>query len=224
MRLYIMLCANLHPFGCISLVRYRRIPKLVTVMVNWVSKPTGVPTMKASSVVLAFLFLTTLNAGEALDRARQLEKSGDVAGARTALASAVQRTPSDVDALIEYAEFLNRYGDPDCRAAYAKAYEAIEKSGDRAKLAAVTRELAVLDLIAGDRAAATQHLEAYRVAAGKDSPAPSAWKTGSAENRPRQGVYVPGPLRSFGRMAAISSDINSDDVLPALARNVVTNG
>src|SRR3977135_4207953 len=108
-------------------------------MVNWVSKPTGVPTMKASSVVLAFLFLTTLNAGEALDKARQLEKSGDVTGARTALASAVQRTPSDVDALIDYAEFLNRYGDPECRAAYAKAYDAVEKSCERAKRAAVPR-------------------------------------------------------------------------------------
>jgi len=180
--------------------------------------------MKASSVVLAFLFLTTLNAGEALDRARQLEKSGDVTGARTALASAVQRTPSDVHALIEYAEFLNRYGDPECRAAYAKAYDAIEKSGDRAKLAAVARELAVLDLIAGDRAAASQHLEAYHLAGGKEWTTTPAWKVAPADDSARQTVHVPGPLRSFGRMAAISSDINPDDVLPALARNVVTNG
>ncbi|MCU1274718.1 MAG: hypothetical protein JWO48_2149, partial [Bryobacterales bacterium] len=181
--------------------------------------------MKASSVVLALLFLTTLlNAGEALDRARQLEKSGDVTGARTALASAVQRTPSDVDALIEYAEFLNRYGDSDCRLAYAKAYEAVEKSGDHAKLAAVARELAVLDLIAGDRAAASQHLEAYRSAGGKEWATAPAWKVAPADDSARQMVHVPGPLRSFGRMAAISSDINPDDVLPALARNVVTNG
>ena len=37
-------------------------------------------------------------------------------------------------------------------------------------------------------------------------------------------MTIPGPLRSFGRMAAISSDIQPEDVLPALARNVVTNG
>ena len=37
-------------------------------------------------------------------------------------------------------------------------------------------------------------------------------------------AYIPGPLRSFNRMAAISNEINSEDVLPALARNVVTNG
>jgi hypothetical protein len=31
-------------------------------------------------------------------------------------------------------------------------------------------------------------------------------------------------MRSFARMAAISSDLNPEDVLPSLARNVVTNG
>src|SRR6185369_13052669 len=51
-----------------------------------------------------------------------------------------------------------------------------------------------------------------------------AWKVAPADDSARQTVHVPGPLRSFGRMDAISSDINPDDVLPALARNVVTNG
>ena len=37
-------------------------------------------------------------------------------------------------------------------------------------------------------------------------------------------VSIPGPLRSFARMVAIAGDANPDDVLPALARNVVTNG
>ena len=35
---------------------------------------------------------------------------------------------------------------------------------------------------------------------------------------------IPGPLRSFARMAALSPDAEPDDILPALARNVVTNG
>src|SRR5207245_5826358 len=35
---------------------------------------------------------------------------------------------------------------------------------------------------------------------------------------------IPGPLRSFARMAAVSPDSRGEDVLPALARNVVTNG
>src|SRR4029453_6540999 len=44
------------------------------------------------------------------------------------------------------------------------------------------------------------------------------------EPTPRGTTLIPGPLRSFGRMAAISSDLGPDDVLGALARNVVTNG
>src|SRR5205823_3875982 len=37
-------------------------------------------------------------------------------------------------------------------------------------------------------------------------------------------ALIPGPFRSFARMAAISSEAAPDDILPALARNVVTNG
>jgi hypothetical protein len=180
--------------------------------------------MKTSCVVIALLFLTTLEANDAVDKARQLEKSGDITGARSSLAAAVQRAPGDAEALTEYAEFLARYGDPDSRAAYAKAFEAVEKSGDRVKVAAIARELAILDLIAGDRTAASQHLEAYRSAGGKDWASAPVWKATPAGNEAKQFVNVPGPLRSFGRMAAISSDISPDDVLPALARNVVTNG
>ena len=180
--------------------------------------------MKVSSVVLTLFFLTPLGADDALDKARQLEKSGDVAGARMALSAAAQRTPSDVDALREYADFLNRYGDAESRAAYASVFKAAEKSGDRARMADAARELVILDLVAGDRAAASQHLEAYHSAGGKDWPNPPEWKPAPAQNDPKQFAYVPGPLRSFNRMAAISSEINSEDVLPALARNVVTNG
>src|SRR5437016_11406050 len=194
-------------------------------MVNWVTnRPTGAPQMKASSIVLALLFLTSLKADDALDKARQLEKAGDVPGARAALAAAVQHSPGDVDALAEYAEFLVRYGDPDSRAAYNKTFEAIEKSGDREKLAAVARELTILDLIDGDRSAAAQHLEAYHAAGGNDWPGSPGWKAAEAQNEAKQFVNIPGPLRSFGRMAAIASDINPDDILSALARNVVTNG
>lgn len=180
--------------------------------------------MKVSSAVLILSFLTILKANDAVDRARQLEKSGDVAGARAALSSAVQQAPQDVDALGAYAALLDRYGDAESRAAYARLYEAVEKSGDRAALAAAARQLVVLDLVAGDRAAAVQHLEAYHSAGGRDWPALPAWKAGPAGAEAQQLISVPGPIRSFGRMAAVSSDVNAGDVLPALARNVVTNG
>ncbi len=35
---------------------------------------------------------------------------------------------------------------------------------------------------------------------------------------------IPGPLPSFARMAALAPDLAPEDLLPALARNVVTNG
>ena len=52
---------------------------------------------------------------------------------------------------------------------------------------------------------------------------PPGWQANNATDS-KLVVNIPGPLRSFGRMAAISSDIQPEDVLPALARNVVTNG
>ncbi|HKW96215.1 MAG TPA: hypothetical protein VJN43_00710 [Bryobacteraceae bacterium] len=177
-----------------------------------------------STAVLVLSFVTVLEANDALDKARQLEKSGDAAGARAALATAVQQAPNDVDVLSEYADFLDRYGDPDARGAYAKLYTVLEKSNDsasRAKQAAAARQLTLLDLVAGDRPAAAQHLEAYRAAGGSQWPNSPQWKT---SGEAKQTINIPGPLHSFSRMAAIASDISVDDVLPALARNVVTNG
>jgi len=37
-------------------------------------------------------------------------------------------------------------------------------------------------------------------------------------------VMIPGPLRSFLRMAGISQKVSPDDVLPLLARNVYLHG
>ncbi len=37
-------------------------------------------------------------------------------------------------------------------------------------------------------------------------------------------IEIPGPIRSFSRMAAIAPDVQPRDVMPAIARNVVTNG
>ncbi len=51
------------------------------------------------------------------------------------------------------------------------------------------------------------------------SPIPAASEPSSPEE-----VTIPGPLRSFLRMAAISQKISPEEVLPLLARNVVVNG
>jgi hypothetical protein len=148
---------------------------------------------------------------------RRMEAAGDVAGARAALARAAQTRPNDAGALANYAEFLERYGDPGARDAYRMLLAVL--GGNSARAGAVARRLAYLDLLAGDREAAGRDLESYSSATGK------RLALGTRESA-RKGpvVSIPGPLRSFARMAAIPSDVRPPDVLEALARNVVTQG
>jgi hypothetical protein len=119
---------------------------------------------------------------------------------RAALARAAQSNPSSVSAWTAYAEFLDRYGDPGARDAYTKLQAALRNSGDSAKAASVEHRLKLFNLLAGDGAG------------GRGIAA--SWPT----------TPVPGPIRSFARMAALSPDSSPEDILPALARNVVTNG
>jgi hypothetical protein len=55
--------------------------------------------------------------------------------------------------------------------------------------------------------------------AGQSNRTQSSGSEASSEE-----VTIPGPLRSFLRMAAISQKVSPDEVLPLLARNVVVNG
>ncbi|MBZ5581584.1 MAG: hypothetical protein LAQ30_05145 [Acidobacteriia bacterium] len=151
---------------------------------------------------------------------RNLEAAGDAPGSRAALARAAQNRPNDLAALANYAEFLERYGDPASREAYGKLLAALRGSGDGARAGVVARRLAYLDLLAGDRSAAERDLEAYAAAGGKRLTLGDA---ASPADQPPV-AHIPGPLRSFARMAAIPPDSSSADILPALARNVVTNG
>jgi hypothetical protein len=179
--------------------------------------------MKAVPVYLVFVLTCAIPAllGQNQDQIRKMEASGDTMGARAALARAAQNNPSSLPALTSYAEFLDRYDDPACREAYRKLLAAAKNTGDTAQTAAIAERLAALDLLEGDREAYARDAEAYHAASGKSlsftaEEAGPAGKTASAT--------FPGPLRSFARMAAISPDANPEDILPALARNVVTNG
>jgi hypothetical protein len=162
--------------------------------------------MKAFSIVI-FSGLTLISSAW---------PQSDPATTRTTLAKDAAAHPDSVPALTAYAEFLDRYGDPESRAAYGKLLAALRKSGEGARTAAVARRLAALDLAAGDRAAAARDLEA---AGATLSSAPTASVAVSTAT-----ISIPGPRRSFARMAAISSDAAPEDILPALARNIVTNG
>ncbi len=164
--------------------------------------------MKASLFFAVLSFAVSSPAAFGQQTPAQMEAAGDTMGARTALVRAVQSNPNNVSALTAYAEFLDRHGDPQAREAYGKLMTALRDSGDTARAGAVSHRVALLDLIAGDKAAA-----AHLVTLVPDKP-PAAWPTAA----------IPGPLRPFARMAAISADARPEDLLPALARNVVTNG
>jgi hypothetical protein len=179
--------------------------------------------MKSFLIVFLLVFALNLRGSDSLERARQLEESGDAPGARALLAHAAQNTPGNLTALTEYAEFLDAHADPAALEAYGKLLAAIsgdDKPAHREQRAAVARRMAELALLHGDRPAALRSIEIHRNSGGAATlPAPP--ESPAAD---RQYIEIPGPLRSFSRMAAIASDGQPDDLLPALARNVVTNG
>jgi hypothetical protein len=188
----------------------------------------------AATSVLALALLAPAAsscADDGLKKTDPLEQNGDAAATRIALLNATQQAPGDAPALGAYAAFLDRYHDPEARAAYKKWLAALPKDSPQAN--DVRRRLIALDLISGanDEAAAT--LNDYQAAGGKGlslfSGNPSSGNSSSGNPAPSTTastgyIEIPGPIRSFARMAAIPSDADADDVLLALARNVVTNG
>ena len=178
--------------------------------------------MKLLSIVVTaagLVPISVLTAWQNPAQIRQPEAAGDAGEARGLLASAVQKDPDSAAALKSYAEFLEQYGEPEARAIYSRLLAQLRRTGAAAEEAETARRLVILDLLAGDREALARDGESYRAITGKPLPSSSsdpreAWPTAS----------IPGPMRSFARMAAIPPAATPDDVLPALARNIVTNG
>ncbi len=151
----------------------------------------------------------------------KMETSGQAAEAQMLLERAANATPANAAALRAYAEFLGRYHDPSARTIYSKLAQLLENtSAPKTERAEINRRLAILDLEAGDREAALRHLAAFDAAGGSGltlgAPAPANAATGYIE--------IPGTSSGFARLAALAQDTRPEDLLPALARNVVTNG
>src|SRR5690242_842403 len=91
----------------------------------------------SSLFCLGIITVTVVSGSQTLDDALKLERSGDAGQARAVLARAAQSSPNDVTAQMEYAEFLDRYGDAGCRDAYRKLLDTLERSGDSARKGAV---------------------------------------------------------------------------------------
>lgn len=147
------------------------------------------------------------------DQVLERESTGDLAGARALLE---QEAGNNSIAAAALAEFLDRHGDAGSREAYLK-WAARETDPQRRKLA--LREAVLVDFIAGSPAL-TGDIAQYRAAGGTDLNRPSTKEKALRYST----VIVPGPLSSFARMAALSPDLEPEELFPALARNIVTNG
>ncbi|WP_155121571.1 hypothetical protein [Bryobacter aggregatus] len=152
------------------------------------------------------LFSATVLSGD-IRRGRELELSGQIAAAEKEY---------QADGGLAYAEFLERRRQPAAAAAYEKLASHPDPNVKRQAL----KRLVVLSLLDGNKPAVERNLNQYHAAGGTDfnfttSPR-AAVSTGISE--------IPGPIRSFSRMAALSPDLTPDDLLGALARNIVTNG
>jgi hypothetical protein len=147
------------------------------------------------------------------DEVLQKEAAGDLAGAQTLLEQQAG-TPQGSEAL---AEFLDRHHSGDSRQAYLR-WAGAESDPARKKLA--IRQVLFDDFSAGKTADLKADLEQYRAAGGNDFTVPAS----SAKPSPYSVVLIPGPLSSFARMAALAPDLAPEELLSALARNVVTNG
>jgi len=176
-------------------------------------------------VILAAFWLRAEPAAEVLEQSREYERAGQPMLARAVLARAAETSAGDADTQLAYAEFLDRYRDPSRREAYAKTLELLgNDSGDSKKK--VLRRLLLISLVEGDNAAAKKYVGAYKESGGSGTAQLESALDEEAEasGLPIGWVEVPGLDDSFRRMAALSTDQNLYELLPALARNVSTSG
>jgi hypothetical protein len=151
----------------------------------------------------------------------RLEEKGDGAEARDQLRRVAESQPNNPLALEAYAEFLDRHHDAGARETYGTLSQLLARnSGTASERAKIARRLTILDLLAGDRAGAAKHLDEFRANGGTGLTLPST----SASTAIAGYIEIPGPLRSFSRMAAVSPDISAQDFLTSLAHNVMLNG
>jgi hypothetical protein len=159
----------------------------------------------------------TVMAQDAAAQARRAESEGNPLEAQRLLREAAGAANASPATLLQYAQFLDRYHKAGARAAYEKAASALAAGAEKT---AALRRAVILQLLEGDHSAANRTLAAYRAAGGTDLgesvPVPAKKELPLAE--------IPGPLSSFARMAALSPDLKPEELLPALARNIVTNG
>jgi len=210
--------------SCAAVIQAGRIQRvIVDVLAERGDVKACVRGICLAGAILAFGCLgLTAAASDTLDRAQQLEDAGNVPGARALLAQAAKASASDGELLTGYAEFLERSHDAGAREAFRNAAGTWKKQNKNSNAAAAERRAVLLDLIVGDRASADTDLAEYQALGGTDLTIPPAdsYQPGATY----ESITIPGPYRSFARMAALSPDAGPADIFPALARNIITGG
>ena len=176
------------------------------------------PVLFLISALCFTLFSSSAGAADsALDQQiRDRESTGDLAGARSLLEEQAA-SGSNAAALEQLAQFLDRHGDPMRRSAYLK-WAAADTDPARQRLA--LRQAVLIDVMDGRKTDLASDLDRYKATGGADLAVPGK----SSTTRTYATAMIPGPLASFARMAALSPELTPEDLLPALARNIVTNG
>ncbi len=144
------------------------------------------------------------------------ESAGDLSDARDLLEDQATKK-TDGAAAQELAEFLTHHDQPGRRAAYLN-WAREEKDPAKHKLA--LKQAVLIDFMDGNKTDLKADLKQYKEAGGNDLQFPATAPIAKLYSV----VSIPGPLSSFARMAALSPDVAPDELLPALARNVATNG
>ena len=157
-----------------------------------------------------------------VERALELERAGQPSEARRVLRDTVTEQAGNGEALIANAEFLDRYGDPAAIEAYLAALETAGPD-DTVTAAELRRRIAVAALWHGDAEQASAALKALQ-AAGEGGPGVDGLLRPLTEPETTDFIDVPGTRDSFSRMAALSTDLSSDLILPSLGRTIFTGG
>ncbi len=182
--------------------------------------------MHERTAYLAFLMALAMLGGppalSSVKEAQDLEREGDPLGARQVLDRLVESTSPDLEGLVARAEFLDRYGDPRAVQAYVAALDAIG-DGEPAPAQDLRRRIAVTALVHGDDETARSVLESMRASGD------SGWGGASSILEPAaspvaESIAVPGTLDSFRRMAALSTGLALEEILPSLGRTIFTGG
>ena len=173
--------------------------------------------MRSFIPVLIALTLTPATRADETAKARLLEKEGDSLGARSVLRAAAATT------IRKHNSRMPNFFTGTVIPRLAQPMRSYYRRRDGPRKNQIARRLVLLDLLAGDRDGAAKFYEVYKSTGGGDLT-PSVLQAPRNTTKQQQLVSIPGPLRSFARMAALSPDLAPEEVLGGLARNIVTNG